>query len=69
MQTRQTETITIEGMSCGHCVRAVEQALRAVPGVDVESVEIGSARVTYDEQVVDRSRLVRAIEEEGFSVA
>jgi copper chaperone len=27
-------TILIEGMTCGHCVRAVSQALAKVPGVE-----------------------------------
>ena len=58
----------IEGMSCEHCVRAVEQALRQVPGVDVQAVEIGEARVAYDSDAVARERLVEAVEEEGYAV-
>ena len=68
MNTKQTETLNIEGMSCNHCVRAVEQALGGLPGVEVEDVEIGTARVRYDAEAVDRSQLVQAVEDEGFTV-
>jgi copper chaperone len=66
--TQQTELFKIEGMSCGHCVKAVRQALEAIDGVDVENVEIGMAQVNYDPSVTDRAYLVEAIEEEGYTV-
>lgn len=62
-----TYELTIEGMTCGHCVRAVEEALRDVPGVRNVTVEIGRARVETDEAVA-REALVGAIEEEEFRV-
>ena len=65
----RTETIRIEGMSCAHCVRAVREALGRVDGVEVEAVEIGAARVRFDEGQVDREAFARAMEEEGFAVA
>ena len=43
-------TLHIEGMSCGHCLNAVNQALAAVPGVTVGSVRMGRAELEYDEQ-------------------
>lgn len=64
----QTETLTITGMSCGHCVRGVREALERIDGVDVESVEIGSARVRYDESKTSHEQLVQAVEEEGYTV-
>lgn len=38
-------TFAVEGMSCRHCVGAVEKALDALPGVAVREVEIGRATV------------------------
>ena len=32
-------TLHIEGMSCGHCLNAVNRALSAVPGVRIERSE------------------------------
>jgi copper chaperone len=43
-----TTTITISGMSCGHCVSAVRKALAGVAGVDVQDVQIGTATVGVD---------------------
>jgi len=41
----QSTTITIDGMSCGHCVNAVKAALTAVPGITSHEVAIGSATI------------------------
>ena len=65
----RTETLTITGMSCGHCVGAVRTALESVEGVDVESVRVGEARVRYEDESVHPSALARAVEEEGFAVS
>ena len=41
-------TLAITGMSCGHCVRAVDAALAALPGVAVHEVAVGRATVALD---------------------
>lgn len=43
----------IEDMSCGHCVKAIEEALNTVPGVSgVEvSLEAKTATVKYQEEL------------------
>lgn len=59
-------TLEIKGMTCGHCVHAVTEALRAVPGVEqVLSVDLKSGKATV-EGVADPAALVRAVEEEGY---
>lgn len=45
-----TKTISISGMSCGHCVTAVSKALAGVAGVVVEKVAIGSATVGVESE-------------------
>ncbi|MDQ7039664.1 MAG: cation transporter [Rhodothermus sp.] len=62
------ETFQIEGMSCQHCVKAVTTALQKLPGVDVQSVEIGRATVVYDPAQISRDQLKAAIEAEGYTV-
>lgn len=62
------ETLTIGGMSCGHCVAAVRTALENVDGVEVEDVRIGEARVAYDPSQTDRTALAAALAEEGYPV-
>jgi len=38
--------LKIDGMHCGSCVRRVSQALAATPGVIVNEVSVGAARLT-----------------------
>ncbi len=64
----KTMNLKIEGMSCGHCVMAVKKELSKLPGVTVESVEIGKARVQVEEATVSSERLAKAVEEAGYRV-
>jgi copper chaperone CopZ len=61
-----TTTITVEGMSCGHCEQTVEEALRGVSGVTDASAdrEADQASVEGD---ADVTVLVRAIEDAGYT--
>lgn len=59
-------TLHIEGMSCGHCLNAVNRALSALPGVDLDSVQIGRASLRYDEAVVDPPTIENAVREAGY---
>jgi copper chaperone CopZ len=59
-------TLHIEGMSCGHCLNAVNRALRAVPGVRIDAVSIGRAEVTYDETTIQPSDLETAVADAGY---
>lgn len=61
----KTEKISIQGMSCGHCVMAVKKELSRLP-VQVKEVVIGSAEVEYDESKLSREQIVDAIEEAGY---
>ncbi len=58
--------LKIEGMSCGHCEKAVRDALRAVPGVTEVvrvSADDGQAQVSGEP---DPAALVAALDEQGF---
>jgi copper chaperone len=61
-------TMKIDGMSCGHCVSAVTQALEGVDGVQVEQVKIGSATVSFDPGAASEATIAQAVEDEGYSV-
>lgn len=58
--------LTIDGMTCSHCVMSVKKELSKVEGLQVEDVKIGSARVNIDETKVSRERLSAAVEEAGY---
>ena len=68
MADKKRETLQIDGMSCGHCVRAVQGTLEALDGVEVHTVEIGSAQISYDPATTDSASIVDAIEEAGYTV-
>ncbi len=59
-------TIDIQGMSCGHCLNAVNRALAALPGVQIESVRMGRADLRFDEKVTDARRLEAAVADAGY---
>lgn len=59
--------LTIEGMTCQHCVRAVDGRLRKTAGVEVERVEVGSADLRYDPGAVSVDDIAEAIADEGYT--
>lgn len=59
--------LTIEGMTCEHCVRAVKGRLEQTPGVTVDDVQIGSARVEFDPAKTNVDAIEEAIADEGYT--
>lgn len=60
--------LRIEGMSCGHCVKTVDQALRGVPGVTKVDVQIGKAHVETTDAVTKQA-LVAALAEADYTAS
>ena len=56
----------IDGMSCGHCLNAVNRALAEMPGVEVDTVRIGRAEVRYDAGRVSAAQLEAAVADAGY---
>jgi copper chaperone len=63
----KTKKINIEGMSCNHCVKAVEIELEEL-GVDSFEVTIGSAVIKYNENKITDNDINKAVDEAGFKV-
>ncbi|KAA0956075.1 copper chaperone CopZ [Planococcus sp. ANT_H30] len=66
-----TETLKVQGMSCGHCVNAVETSVGEIQGVSSVKVDLdkGEVAVAYDETKTSLNEIQEAIEEQGYSVA
>jgi len=62
----QLLTVQIDGMTCGHCVEEVTETLKALNGVQVNSVEVGSATVSFDPRKMSSEGIVKAIEALGY---
>lgn len=62
-------TITIEGMTCGHCTATVEKALRALPNVTDVKVDLAAktADVTINTDM-NPEILATAVADTGFEV-
>lgn len=61
-------TAHIDGMSCNHCLNAVQQALAALDGARIESVRMGRAEVEVAAGVTSDD-VVSAIEMAGYPVS
>lgn len=59
--------LTIEGMTCEHCVRAVDGRLRKTPGVQVERVGVGSADLRFDPEKTTVDAIADVIADEGYT--
>ena len=61
-------TLNIDGMTCGHCVRSVDSALKELAGVTVEQVKVGQATVSYDPSATTKDQIAKAVADEGYAV-
>jgi copper chaperone len=64
-----TTTITVDGMTCGHCVNAVQSEVGKLDGVTDVSVDLASGQVTIvADPAPDADVLREAVEEAGYEV-
>ena len=60
-------TISIQGMSCQHCVASVAKALQDIPGVSEVSVDLSKGQANYAGDV-SPAVMKEAINAIGFTV-
>ena len=67
-----TTTFSVDGMTCGNCVKHVTEELTTLPGVtdvQVELVTGGSSPVTViSEAPLDAAAIAAAVDEAGYAV-
>lgn len=72
MATVSTE-LTVSGMTCEHCVRAVTEELSAVPGVREVGVDLvpgaGSTVRVLSEGPLDPGAVAAAVQEAGYALS
>ena len=62
------QTFNVEGMSCGHCAKAITEAVRAKdPKADVR-VDLGAKTVQVQSSLL-ADAVVAAIKEEGYGIS
>ena len=68
MQTRaQTHLFQVEGMSCGHCEKAVTQAVQQLDPQAQVTIDRAAGKVEVQSSLAAEA-LAAAIAEEGYSV-
>ncbi len=60
-------TLHVEGMSCGHCVRAVTEAIRTLDPKAEVAVDLATGTVRA-ETGAELKAVAAAVEEEGYKV-
>ncbi|HSD32478.1 MAG TPA: cation transporter [Gemmatimonadales bacterium] len=60
--------LKVTGMTCGHCQKTVEQALKGLSGVYSAVVDLqdGEAEIDFDDDAVTAGALVAAVEQAGY---
>lgn len=64
-----TMTVTVQGMTCGHCVEAVRSEVAKIDGVTGVEVDLESGRVDIDsDRPVAEADLRAAVDEAGYEL-
>ncbi|MDX6744004.1 heavy-metal-associated domain-containing protein [Actinocorallia sp. A-T 12471] len=64
-----TETFTVKGMTCGHCVSSVREEVAEVPGVTGVEVDLARGLLTVTgDGPVDAAAVGAAVAEAGYAV-
>ncbi|MFS0577158.1 copper chaperone CopZ [Sporosarcina sp. 179-K 3D1 HS] len=64
------EMIQVKGMSCGHCVKAIEESVGSLKGVErvLVDLETGKVAVEFNNSQVELKQITETIEEQGYDV-
>ena len=62
------QSFQVQGMTCGHCVRAVTEAVKSVDPQAEVKVDLATGKVDVQSQQ-DRTALAKAFQDEGYQVA
>lgn len=64
-----TTTIEVDGMTCGHCVHAVQTEVGKLDGVTDVAVDLTTGKVTIvADRTPDAAAVEAAVEEAGYEV-
>ena len=65
-----TQTYTVTGMTCSHCVNSVSSEINKISGVTDVQVDLATGAVTVtSDQLVDDAAVAAAVNEAGYELA
>ncbi|EXF91571.1 copper chaperone CopZ [Pseudomonas fluorescens HK44] len=62
------QVFNVQGMSCGHCVRAITQALQAKDPAAGVRVDLATKEVGVESGELSAEEVINLIREEGYEV-
>ena len=63
------ETVTVTGMTCGHCVASVTEEISELESVESVEVDLATGSVTVtSSQPLDPAAVRAAVEEAGYAM-
>lgn len=71
MATTQETVLSVPDISCEHCVKTINGALGAVPGVESVNTDIPtrSVQLRYDPSQVSMEQIEATLDDAGYTVA
>lgn len=60
--------LKVEGMSCNHCVMAIEGALKQIGSKGKVNLDSATVDIEYDENKVTLDQIKEAIEDQGYDI-
>jgi copper chaperone len=71
MATVQEITLSVPEISCEHCVKTIDGALGALPGVEAVSTDIPTktVRMRYDGSQLSRETIEATLDDAGYTIA
>lgn len=63
-------TLNVSGMSCGHCVKAVEENVGKLNGVNSVKVDLetGKVEVAFESEKLSLDTIKETIDDQGYEV-
>jgi copper chaperone len=67
----ETIELKVAGMTCGGCVKSIQNALNEQSGIDSATADLDSAtvKVDFDPAAINEGAIKTAIEAAGFDIA
>lgn len=63
-------TLQVQGMTCGGCVKSVENSLSALSGVEKVKVQLetGNVDIEFNDSQIDIKQITDTIEDKGYTI-
>ncbi len=66
----ENTTLTVKGMSCDHCVKAIEGSVGELSGVESVKVDLKaeSVNVKFNPEIVTLDQIKETIDDQGYDI-